>query len=375
MMKDGHKLSDMAVFYRVNSQSRVLEEVLMREGMPYTIVGGLRYYERKEVKDLLSYLKAINNPRDHIAFRRMVGTPSKGVGAKTLDKLQDIAVENGQGMMETFLRNDFGEIWTGRITAKLKALRELCKKLSTLERNNVKDIVEQILELSGLAEHYKDDEDPKSEERISNLEAFLNRAAEFDGQYPDRDLAAFLEEVALVADVDEWQEGEKLTLMTIHSAKGLEFDSVFVVGLEDGLLPHKNTEGETEAVEEERRLLYVAMTRAQRKLYLTNATQRFQWGKVDISVPSKFIDELPQEDIDEYACGDSMGIIAPGLMPKMGGGNYNSGGGVPQGKRRWMGRGQPRRKQFDDDEFFDDLDFGFEAEDEVQLHPDDEFYF
>lgn len=377
LRSSGSSLRDVAVFYRINAQSRSLEEVLMREGIAYNIVGGVRFYERKEIKDLLAYLKCINNPRDGIAFRRMVGVPSKGIGAKTLDKLEDLTIRHNDGMMEFILRADFGDLYEGSMTKKLKAFREFCKSLRDIPQSPVQQTIEKVIELSSLKDFYKAENDPKSEERIENIEALVNRAAEFDNLNPEKGLAAFLEEVALVADVDFWNDkSETVTLMTIHSAKGLEFKNVFVVGLEDGLLPHKNSLEEPSEIEEERRLLYVAMTRAKERLCLTTAAQRLQWGRVDVSMPSMFIDELPLDAMEEESFYGDATIAPASLMPNMGMNSYyGRKAPVRQGMRRRLGSGQPRRRTFDDidDDFFDDIDISYE--DEVQQHPDDDFYF
>ncbi|MFW5858049.1 MAG: ATP-dependent helicase [Planctomycetota bacterium] len=378
--REGRRLGEIAIFYRTNAQSRPFEEVFMRETLNYGIVGGLRFYERKEIKDLLAYLKAMQNPRDAIAFRRMVGTPPKGVGVKTLDRIEATAAGVGQGMMEFLARSDFAEAYPGRVTGKLKQLRDLCAGLQALPRAPVQALVEQVLDRSGLKTHYKDLDDPRSDERSENIEAFVNRAAEYDQLHPDGDLAAFLEEVALVADVDEWNDDtDRVTLMTIHAAKGLEFPVVFVVGLEEGMLPHRSSMESDHEIEEERRLLYVAMTRAERTLSLSCAAQRLQWGQVSISPPSPFLADLPAEAIDEIAPSAAMpGSAPPGTAPRMAPRGFYGGrrGPVGQGQRRVLGAGQNRRRTFDDlddgwDLDVDDVD-PFPPEDEVQEHPDDD---
>jgi DNA helicase-2/ATP-dependent DNA helicase PcrA len=375
LQKQGYRPRDVAVFYRTNAQSRPLEEAFMREGVNYRIVGGVRFYERKEVKDLLSYLKAVHNPRDNIAFRRMVGTPPRGVGLKTLDNIQAAADAREEGMLEFLLRDDFAEAFPGRVTAKLKALRTQCRTIAATPRSPVKDFVEKVLDASGLKEHYKHLDDPRADERTENLEAFLNRAAEFDQLRPDGDLAAFLEEVALVADIDEFDPAqEAITLMTIHSAKGLEFPAVFVVGLEEGVLPHRNSMDSDAQIEEERRLLYVAMTRAEGRLHLSAAAQRLQWGQVSVSPPSKFLAELPPEDLEETGGDETALMQDPARMPQMRPpAAFGRRGPVPAGRRRVMGAGQWRRKTWEDlddgwDGDLDDVD-PFPAEDENQDTP------
>ncbi|MFH0911499.1 MAG: UvrD-helicase domain-containing protein [Planctomycetota bacterium] len=366
LARAGRSLREVAVFYRVNAQSQPFEEVFMRETLPYALVGGVRFYERREIKDLLAYLKAIQNPRDNVSFRRLAASPPKGVGEKTLAALEALANARGQGMEAVLLREDFSEIWTGRLSAKLRALRELCRALAGLPRAPVFPLVERVLALSGLKEHYKNLADPRSDERTENIEALVNRAAEFDRDRPGGDLAAFLEEVALVADVDEWDDtADRLTLMTMHAAKGLEFAVVFVVGVEERLLPYgTNVESEAEK-EEERRLFYVAMTRAREKLYLSAAAQRLQWGQVTVSLPSEFLQELPEEDVEEMCLEDEAPAAAPELMPPMGGRAYCLGRRAPvrQGRRRLLGAGQPRRRQFEDlDEPWDETPLDLDAD-------------
>ncbi len=370
----GTPLDEIAVFYRVNALSRTFEEVLIRESVPYTIVGGVRFYERKEIKDVLAYLKAVANPRDNAAFRRLAGAPPRGVGVKTLDALEALAAQRGAGMMETLVAEDFGEAWTGRYTKGLKALRALCRALAALPRAPVRAFVEAVLEHAGLKDHYRDPDDIRSEDRVENIEGLVNRAAEFDAERPDADLAAFLEDVALVTDVDEWNsESRQITLMSMHAAKGLEFRAVFVAGLEEGLLPHRNSMDTDAEREEERRLLYVAMTRAKERLYLSAAKQRLQWGEITMSLPSSFLDELPAEEVECLPGEDE--VFAPeGLVPSMGrpGGYYGRRAPVRSGRRRKLGAGQWRRRTFEDEDAWDDLDPGLEPEDEIQEHPDDD---
>lgn len=353
LLRDGAKSGDISIFYRVNAHSRMLEEVFMRENLPYTIVGGIRFYDRKEVRDLLGYLKVINNPRDGIAFRRMINTPPRGVGDKTLDAIDQQAIAQGLGLFEFFIMPDFLDRFEGRATAKLKAAHIMCRELGTLPRSPVRAIMEQVLKSSGLKEHYRATDPAKGDERAENIESLINRAAEFDELHPDRDLAAFLEEIALVADVDGWDDSQdRVSMMTVHAAKGLEFPYVFVAGLEDGLLPHQNSKKDGDydaaALEEERRLFYVAITRTKKRLYLTNAMQRFQWGSVTTFPPSPFLDELPQALLTLMRFDGSSRLGPAHLMPPM---QPTSGFGAPfpAGKRRFAGFGQPRRRVFDED--------------------------
>jgi DNA helicase-2/ATP-dependent DNA helicase PcrA len=291
----------MAVFYRTNAQSRPFEEVLMRVGIPYQIIGGIRFYERKEVKDLLAHLKLLVNPRDVISLRRVVECRPTGVGPKTLADL--IAMANGRDepVFTLLQRADFAQCHGGRVSAKLAAFAAWCRDLGRIPLAPVSECVRGILIHSGLLEHYRDrtGKDPLAEDRIENMKAFVVRAAEFEEARPDAALPELLQDIALVADVDNWDRGaETLSLMTLHSAKGLEFPYVFIVGVEQGLLPHQNSRKD-EQIEEERRLFYVGITRTQAELCVLHAATRRNWsGEADCRQPSGFIAELPDETVE-----------------------------------------------------------------------------
>lgn len=297
---EGIPLADNAILYRTNAQSRTFEEAFLRHGIPYQILGGLRFYDRREVKDLLAHIKLRVNPRDSVALRRIVQARPVGVGAKTLDTILLRAEEAGEGALSFLARPDFESVYGGRVSNKLRDFARWCQRLAAVPLAPVGEGVREILNRSGLVEHlYVTEDTPDAETRVENLEMLLNRAAEFGAAHPDEDLAAFLEDVALVADVDQWDRSlDAVTLMTLHSAKGLEFPRVYLVGLEANLLPHQNAEG-TAALEEERRLFYVGITRAEKALTITRATQRMMWGKMDFALPSPFLAELPAEGVEE----------------------------------------------------------------------------
>ncbi len=307
--EEGFSYSQMAVFYRTNAQSRVLEEALMGAGIPYQIVGGLRFYERKEIKDLLAHLKILVNSRDIVALRRIVNCRPTGVGEKTFEAILTQANELGIPAFEFVSRPDFVQVFNGRNSAKLRDFSYWCQKLAAISLSPVRECVRDILEKSGLTEHISaNTKDPAWEDRLENLAAFLGRATEFSQEHPEADLAEFLEDVALVADVDTYDpNADNLVLMTLHSAKGLEFPVVFLSGLEQGLLPHANSEGSIDKEEEERRLFYVGITRAEKKLYLTRAQSRMLFGKFEYTSPSSFMRDLPQDKIEEVITSMSAG--------------------------------------------------------------------
>ena len=303
MKTGGLNYSQMAVLYRTNAQSRVLEEALMSSGIPYQIVGGVRFYERKEIKDILAHLKILVNPRDTVSLARVVACRPTGVGEKTLAGILEQAEIEGVPPFELLAREDFANTFSGRSSAKLRDFSYWCRRLSRVERAPLRECVKQVLEVSGLIEHISaNSKDPAWEDRLENLEAFMGRAAEFGLSRPEAGLGEFLEDVALVADVDTYDpNADNLVLMTLHSAKGLEFPAVFLAGLENGLLPHSNSAEQPAGMEEERRLFYVGITRAQRNLYITRARTRMLWGNLDYAQPSPFLLELPPEQIEEDA--------------------------------------------------------------------------
>ena len=319
----GKRLGEMAVFYRTNAQSRPLEETMLREGLPYQLVGGVRFYERKEIKDLLAHLKVRINPRDLTSLRRIVGC-RPGVGEKTLEKIAQAADWSDRPVFDFLADPEFPAVF--KAGKKVMDFADWCRSLAAVDIDRADVAVREILNLSGLIEATlaNADKDDLADDRIENLESLTARAGEFvrmrleNAPTPDAeataeeitasaaiDLAAFLEDVALVADVDGWSSAEdKVTLMTLHSAKGLEFDDVFVTGLEEGILPHRNCTDDA-AVEEERRLFYVGITRAKCRAWITHAASRFIHGSVDFSRPSRFLEELPAKAVMELDYGDS----------------------------------------------------------------------
>ncbi|MBP5233655.1 MAG: UvrD-helicase domain-containing protein, partial [Planctomycetes bacterium] len=328
-LREGEKLSSMAVLYRMNAQSRALEEALMRASLPYQIVGGVRFYERREVKDVLAHLKLRVNPRDETALARVVHCRPTGVGDKTLAAILAKARALDAAPLDLLTRADFWDLWEGRRNAKLEDFRQWCLRLQAVPMERAGEAVEKLIELSGLAVqlHAQIDKDPTNEERLENIDALLNRAVEFSEENGEGTLAQFLEDVALVADVDGYDDGaDAITLMTLHSAKGLEFPTVFLVGLDDGVLPHRNAGESEQGVDEERRLFYVGITRAQKRLCISHANVRMLHGQFEYALPSPFLRELPREtlatsvsaaddDFDPFAIDDDDGWLAESPAP------------------------------------------------------------
>ena len=290
------KYGDLAVAYRINAQSRVLEESLMRFGIPYQLVGGTRFYERREVKDALGYVRLARNPADRVALGRIINVPARGIGAKTVEELGAWAESRDVSLWEAVEAAGENPNLAPRARAQLGVFSELMRGLMTLAQVEPPSAVfDAALERSGLQAGIQDGSD-EGEERWTNVLELRNHAAEFDEIAPPEGLARFLEEVALVSDQDELEDvPDRVTLITLHAAKGLEFPVVFMVGLEEGLLPHRRALEDERELEEERRLAYVGMTRAKDRLYLVHAHHRSTYGVGAQSDPSRFLSELPEE--------------------------------------------------------------------------------
>ncbi len=298
-LAEGLAWSDMAVLYRTHAQSRVLEEQFMRQGIPYVVVGGLKFYERKEVKDLLAYLRLIANPRDRLSFQRVVNTPRRGIGPATLARLEAYGSERGLGLDEVLAAV---ESIPGLGPAAVRALAGLRDLLADLRRQaaslSVYELLQEVLERSGYREELAGEGSPEALARRENVEELLSVARDFERSALPADeavtpLDAFLESVALVSEADQVaDERDAVTLMTLHTAKGLEFPVVFLVGMEEGVFPHYRSLGEEEEMEEERRLCYVGMTRARDRLILTYARERTLYGQLRANPPSRFLEEF-----------------------------------------------------------------------------------
>jgi DNA helicase-2/ATP-dependent DNA helicase PcrA len=302
---------DTAIFYRTNAQSRVFEEVFMRNALPYKVVGGLRFYERREVKDLLAYLRVLANVEDEISLRRIINVPKRGIGDTSLDYVNEFARSNNISFWQGLLRcNEIGSV-PARAALAISEFTSMVSALAVLVEAKTKPsvIVEAALEQSGLLKELADSTDPQDEVRVENLKELVAVSMEYEerpfeelGEDEEISLAGFLEKVSLVADADEIPEGEDhggvVTMMTLHTAKGLEFPTVFLTGMEDGIFPHSRTLGEKDEIEEERRLAYVGLTRARQRLYISRAEYRSTWGAPNYNPPSRFLDEIPEEVIE-----------------------------------------------------------------------------
>ena len=297
--KENKKYSDFAVLFRTNAQARVLEEVFMRTGTPYKLIGGIKFYARKEIKDIISYLKLINNKNDNIALKRIINEPKRGIGDTALDKLDNMAQEKGMSIFE--LIQDNMNLAGLRSAGNIILFRDMMNDLmANKETFKVSDLIKRVLKVSGYEDMLNAEGAKETEIRFENLMEFIGVAIEFENENAENTLEDFLDSIALVSDVDNLDEStEAVTLMTMHSAKGLEFDDVFLVGMEEGLFPSKRSIEEDASTEEERRLCYVAITRAKDQLFLTNTKKRTLYGSTSFSLPSRFIDEIPDNLLTE----------------------------------------------------------------------------
>ena len=311
LQRDGNSTpGETAIFYRTNAQSRVFEEVFMRMALPYKVVGGLRFYERREVKDLLAYLRVLANCEDEISLRRIINIPKRGIGDTSLDYVDQFANSCGISFWQGLLRcNEITSV-PARAAQAITEFTSMISALSVLVEAKVKPsvIVEAALEQSGLLKELADSTDPQDEVRVENLKELVAVSMEYEersfeelGEDEEISLAGFLEKVSLVADADEIPEGEDhggvVTMMTLHTAKGLEFPTVFLTGMEDGIFPHSRTFDDKNEIEEERRLAYVGLTRARERLYISRAEYRSTWGAPNYNPPSRFLDEIPEDVI------------------------------------------------------------------------------
>ena len=296
----GVPYGDMAILYRTNAQSRVLEEALIKRALPYTMVGGTKFYDRKEIKDVLAYLRVLYNPFDDLSLLRIINVPKRSIGATTVAKLQEYARANGTSLFMTLTQLHLIDSIKGKTKEKLEEFGILIFTLvSEMENRTVLDILESILDRTGYLAQLEESTDPQDQARAENIGELLSVAKDFQDTNPSGTVEDFLEQVALVNDVDSFeQEESKVTLMTLHAAKGLEFPIVFLCGLEEGLFPHSRTLMNPEEIEEERRLAYVGITRAEKELYISNATTRTVFGRTSSYLPSRFIDEIPEELVD-----------------------------------------------------------------------------
>ena len=299
-ISEHYNYKDFAILYRMNSQSRSLEDVLRREDIPYKIVGGLKFYERKEIKDIIAYLRLIHNTNDNLSLIRVINEPKRGIGKTSIDNVEQIATTNGISMYEVIKRCD--EFGLNRISAKSREFVNTIEELRQIKDNiKISELIKQVLQQTGYTAALELENTDEAESRLQNLDEFLTVAIEFEEQIADNSLSEFLEGITLSSDIDEMEDSdESVTLMTLHSAKGLEFPVVFIVGMEDGIFPSYKSIGEDEELEEERRLCYVGITRAKHLLYLTCARQRTIFGSTSHNMPSRFINEISASNLDGY---------------------------------------------------------------------------
>ncbi|NRD77693.1 DNA helicase PcrA [Bacillus sp. BRMEA1] len=294
-----HKLSDIAILYRTNAQSRVMEEVLLKSNLEYSIVGGTKFYDRKEIKDMLAYLRLISNPDDDISLQRIINVPKRGIGSSSMDKIADFAAMHDISIYQALDSIDLIGL-SPKITKAAKEFRDLIKNYTQMQEFlSVTELVEEILEKTGYREMLIAEKSLEAQSRLENLEELMSVTKNFEDTNEDKSLVAFLTDLALVADIDSMDEdGEKadsIVLMTLHSAKGLEFPVVFLIGMEEGVFPHSRSLMEEVEMEEERRLAYVGITRAEKTLFLTNAQMRTLFGRTNMNPASRFISEIPEE--------------------------------------------------------------------------------
>src|ERR671937_291012 len=298
LVEEGYSGSEIAVFYRTNAQSRVLEDVLVRQGIAYQVIGGPRFYERAEIKDVIAYLQVIDNPFDAVSLQRIANKPRRGIGDASLARLQTYADAHGFSLWEAL---EFPEE-AGVGAAPLKAVREFRTLMQSLMSGalelDVPDLLERVLEGSGYLTTLEAERTIEAQGRIENLQELVGVAREYQEQSPGPNLSSFLQEISLYSDQDAMRgEGSLVTLMTLHNAKGLEFRAVFMIGMEEGIFPHSRSLEEN-TLEEERRLCYVGMTRAQERLVLTHAAARSLWGRRGYNLPSQFLEELPEDGVE-----------------------------------------------------------------------------
>ena len=308
----GYHYNDFAVLYRTNAQSRMIEETFMKSTVPYTMVGGHKFYDRKEIRDILAYLTLIVNPRDAMSFERVVNTPKRGIGPGSVDKLRQFANENGWSLLEAAQNVTLANAISARIRAKIEDFGRLMADLTKeADYLTITELTDEILTKSGYLQMLKAENDLQAQTRQENLEEFKSVTQEYDQKHGEDEgdnrqkLMNFLSDLALVSDQDDVdEEAPKVTLMTLHAAKGLEFPVIFLVGMEEGIFPLYRSLSNEKELEEERRLAYVGITRAKRKLYLTNAYSRMLYGRVQRNQPSQFVEEI-NDDLIKFENADS----------------------------------------------------------------------
>ncbi|HZK34986.1 MAG TPA: 3'-5' exonuclease, partial [Bacillota bacterium] len=301
----GASYQDIAILYRMNAQSRVLEESLMKYSLPYNIYGGLRFYDRMEIKDIISYLRVMDNPSDDVSLQRIINVPRRGIGDTSLEKLKNVAQERQDHLFNVIVK--FDEDILGRTASKVKEFAQILLRLiDKKDKLSLTDLLQELLEESNYLGSLEKENSIEASSRIDNIKEFVSAAKEFEEGNPQAGLTEFLESIALIADIDRLEthddsDNGSVSLMTMHSAKGLEFPTVFVTGLEEGLFPHSRSMESDEELEEERRLCYVGITRAKNLLYISHAVRRTLYGNAIFNTPSRFIREIPRDLIEDLS--------------------------------------------------------------------------
>jgi DNA helicase-2/ATP-dependent DNA helicase PcrA len=310
---NGKKFGHHAILYRTNAQSRVIEEILIKSDIQYTIVGGVKFYDRKEIKDILAYLRLISNPDDDISLSRIVNVPKRGIGDTSMDRVAEMAGRRGISLYAMLEEVDSLEI-TSKAKHALADFREMIDNLNRMvEYLSVTELTEKILEMSQYRLEMQRENTIESKARLENIEEFLSVTMDFEKRNEDKSLISFLTDLALIADIDTLdkekseEEQDAVVLMTMHSAKGLEFPVVFIIGMEEGVFPHSRAFADNEELEEERRLAYVGITRAEQELFLTCARMRTLFGRTAANAPSRFLQEIPKELLENVSMGGSIG--------------------------------------------------------------------
>ncbi len=295
-----YKYSDFTILYRMNTQSRAIEDILRRENIPYKIVGGLKFYERKEIKDIIAYLRLIQNSNDNLSLKRIINEPKRGIGKTSLEKIEQLANTQETSMYEIIKKSD--EYGLNRVFLNSREFINIIEELKEKkDKMNISDLIKLTLKKSGYTKALEQENTIEAQNRVANLDEFLTVAIEFEEEFAENTLSEFLEGITLSSDLDNIEEQEEsVTLMTLHSAKGLEFPVVFLIGMEEGIFPGYQSIMEPKELEEERRLCYVGITRAKENLFLTCSRQRTIFGSTSYNPVSRFLEEIPQELLEGY---------------------------------------------------------------------------
>lgn len=307
LMGEGYGLKDMAILYRTNAQSRSFEETFMRNSIPYRIVGGLRFYDRKEIKDIMAYLKVIQNPSDNVSLKRIINVPKRGIGNATIDKMEEYAVNNDESLYSVMMDIDKVDTLSAGPKKKIKDFVNMMNEFMVMsEVMSVNEFIEKVVYGVGYIKELEKEGGIEAETRLENIKEFISVAVDFEVKNPDGTLEDFLATISLLSDVDKTEDKDNsVTLLTVHSAKGLEFPVVFLVGMEEGLFPIRRALDSESELEEERRLCYVAITRAEELLFITHSKIRTIYGQTSYSMASRFLDEMPRDLIQSSTLRES----------------------------------------------------------------------